>query len=84
MKTFSQFIQQLNEVRYAGDPIRIVAKYPGVDLNGKPFKKGEEITYYPRTKTIISGAEGDKAYRDFLSAAADEDVYAGRGNPYAN
>lgn len=84
MKTFNQFVKEINEARYAGDPIRIVAKYPGVDLNGKQFKKGEEITYYPRTKTIISGVEGEQAYRDFLSAAADEDAYMGRGNPYAS
>lgn len=84
MKTFNQFVQEINEARYVGDPIRIVAKYPGVDINGKPFKKGEEITYYPRTKTIISGVEGEQAYRDFLSAAADEDAYMGRGNPYAS
>lgn len=84
MKTFQQFVQELNETRYSGDPRRIIAKYPGVDSKGRSFKKGEEVTYYPRTKTIISGVEGEQAYRDFLSAAADEDVYMGRGGPYAS
>jgi hypothetical protein len=86
MKTFNEWVDlKINESsRYAGDPRRIVARYPGVDAKGKPFKKGDEVTYYPRTKTIISGSEGEQAYRDFLSAAADEDVYSGRGGPYAS
>ena len=74
----------MNESSYAGDPRRIIAKYPGVDSKGRSFKKGEEVTYYPRTKTIISGVEGEQAYRDFLSMAADEDAYNGMGGPYAS
>lgn len=84
MKKFVDFVQKMDEARYSGDPFRMKAKYPGVDKNGRPFKKGEEVTYYPRTKTIISGKEGEQEYRDFLSAAADEDAYNGTGSPYAS
>lgn len=70
--------------RYAGDPVRMKAKYAGEDMNGKAFKKGDEVTYYPRSKKMISGTEGEQAYRDFLSAAADEDAYRGVGGPYAS
>jgi len=86
MKTFNEWMKsKINESsRYAGDPRRIIAKYPGVDMNGNAFKKGDEITYYPRTKQIISGLEGEQAWREFLSMAADEDAYSGRGGPYAS
>jgi hypothetical protein len=81
---FYGFTQILESSRYAGDPVRMKAKYPGTDMNGKAFKKGDEVTYYPRSKKMISGPEGEQAYRDFLSAAADEDAYRGMGGPYAS
>jgi hypothetical protein len=86
MKKFNEWLQsKINEsTRYVGDPRRIVAKYPGVDKNGNAFKKGDEVTYYPKTKTILSGVEGEQAWREFLSMAADEDAYNGRGGPYAS
>lgn len=58
-----------------GDPYWLTAKYPGKDKNGKPFKKGEKVFYYPKTKTILTGPEAEKAAKDFDSASFDEDVY---------
>lgn len=86
MKKFGEWLRsKINESsRYSGDPRRIIAKYPGVDMNGNAFKKGDEITYYPRTKQIISGPEGEEAWINFKSMAADEDAYSGRGGPYAS
>lgn len=56
-----------------GDPYWMTAKYPGKDKNGKPFKKGEKVFYYPRTKTILTGPEAEKASREFGAMAFDED-----------
>lgn len=68
-----------DEATYSGDPKRMKAKYSGIDANGKPFKAGDMVTYFPRTKSIFSGQEGEKEYRDFLSAKGDEE-----GMPYAS
>lgn len=59
--------------RYSNDPYWLIAKYPGKDKNGKPFKKGDRVFYYPLTKTILTGEEAEKAARDFNSHAFDDD-----------
>ena len=64
---------------YSGDPRWITAKYAGVDAHGKPFKKGEEVLYFPNGKKFYTGAEAEKAWREFLSAKGDE-----MGMPYAS
>ena len=64
--------------RYKGDPIWIKAKYSGTDMNGRQFKKGEDILYYPKSpkgKNIISGEKAKHAYKEFVAAAEDEDIY---------
>jgi len=63
---------------YSGDPRWMAAKYAGVDSEGKPFKKGDEILYWPRTKKVMTGAKADQAWLDFLSAKGDEE-----GMPFA-
>ena len=55
-----------------GDPYWMVAKYPGKDQKGRPFKKGERVFYYPRTKTTLTGPEAEQASRDMESARFDE------------
>ena len=55
-----------------GDPYWMTAKYPGRDRNGKSFNKGDQVFYYPRTKTILSGEEAAQAARDFEAARFDE------------
>ena len=64
-------------MRYAKDPYRMTARYPGTDSNGVAFHKGDEVTYYPNGKRIISGEAGRQAWRDFLAAQADESFLAG-------
>ncbi|BBE16278.1 hypothetical protein AQPE_0415 [Aquipluma nitroreducens] len=44
--------------------------------------KGTIAYYWPRTQTLLCSGCGEPEYRSFLSASADEDVYAGNGNPY--
>lgn len=61
-----------------GDPYWMTAKYPGKDQDGKPFKKGDKVFYYPRTKTILTGDKAEKAAREFGAMAADEDMYGYR------
>jgi DNA-binding ferritin-like protein len=58
-----------------GDPYWMVAKYPGRDHKGNPFKKGERVFYYPKSKSILTGEDAEKASRDFDAAKFDEDVY---------
>ena len=55
-----------------GDPYWMKAKNPGKAQDGTPFKKGDDIFYYPRTKAVLVGDKADKASREFDSAADDE------------
>jgi antitoxin component YwqK of YwqJK toxin-antitoxin module len=57
------------------DPFLMKAKRAGTDKNGREFKAGEEIMYYPNGKTILSGEAKDKAWREFEAAVADERMY---------
>lgn len=59
--------------RYSGDPYWTTAKYPGTDANGLPFRKGDRVFYYPRTKTILTGDAAERASAEFDAAAFDED-----------
>ena len=73
--------------RYKDDPFWMKSKYDGVSgeqrlpvqrrlrKGGVKFKKGDEILYYQRGKVILVGKEAEQAWRDFESAAADEDFY---------
>jgi hypothetical protein len=58
---------------YKDDPRWIAAKFAGVDMNGNPFRKGQQVLYYPRTKKILTGKEADKAWREFEALSFDED-----------
>jgi hypothetical protein len=62
---------------YAGDPRQITARRDGIDKNGRAFKAGDIITWYPRDKTVLSGEAGEKAYREFAASAADEKFLGG-------
>lgn len=64
--------------RGGNDPRWLAAKRPGEDNKGRPFKKGDRILYWPSTKTIMTGVEAEKEWRDYLSNVGDEE-----GNPYA-
>ena len=46
--------------------------------------KGTSIYYWPSSREVFCTKCGEGPYRQFLSSAADEDVYNGCGNPYAH
>ena len=69
---------------YGRDPRWITAKYSGVDAKGLAFKRGDDVFYFPATRTIYAGLNADEASRRFESERADEDCYNGYGSPYAN
>ena len=64
---------------YSNDPRWMAAKYPGVDSEGKSFRKGDEILYWPSTKTVMTGATAKDAWRRFLSEKGDDE-----GSPFAS
>jgi len=70
--------------RYSNDPRQITAKFSSSCCKCKAkIPKGAEIYYWPSSREVFCAKCGDGPYRQFLSSAADEDVYNGTGNPYA-
>lgn len=61
--------------QYRDDPRWMTARYPGTDANGQPFKAGDEVFYYPRTKKFYTGEAAQQASRDFAAACFDEGGY---------
>lgn len=61
----------------AGDPFWMVAKYAGRTKDGVAFNKGDDILWFPRTKTAMIGAKAEQAWGEFQGQAEDEDTYAG-------
>ena len=49
--------------------------------NGKIIKSST-VYYWPNGRKVMCESCGEPEYRQFLSMAADEDVYNGFGNPY--
>jgi hypothetical protein len=74
-KAFRAQARGKSAARYPRDPYWMTAKYSGKDKNGKPFRAGERVFYYPLTKTVLTGAEAEAAARDFDAARFDEDGY---------
>jgi len=68
---------------YKNDPRRITAKFKSnCSKCGAKIKEGETIYYWPNGRHVMCSTCGEPEYRQFLSMAADEDVYNGCGNPY--
>jgi len=68
---------------YKDDPRSITAKFESTCSKcGVKISKGDVIYYWPKGKKVMCAACGEPEYRQFLSMAADEDVYNGCGNPY--
>jgi hypothetical protein len=57
------------------DPYWMAAKYAGKDKNGTPFRKGDQVFYYPNTKTVLAGDAAEKAAAEFQGAKDDERQY---------
>ena len=70
--------------KYFNDPRPITVRYQGSCAEcGKTLKRGSEAYYWPSDGKIYCIFCGESEYRQFLSAAADEAVYNGIGNPFA-
>jgi len=71
--------------RYTNDPRMIKAKFTSCCSKCRAkLAKGVNIYYWPSSREVFCMTCGEASYRQFLSSAADEDVYNGCGNPYAN
>ncbi len=63
-----------------GDPMWLKSKYPGIAIDGTPFKKGDDILYWPRMpkgKNVMVGKQAQKEWAEFQSNAADESFMSG-------
>jgi len=70
--------------QYKNDPRQITAKFSSSCSKCKTkLLKGSSIYYWPSSREVFCTKCGEGPYRQFLSSAADEDVYNGCGNPYA-
>lgn len=71
--------------RYTNDPRQVTAKYSSLCSRCKmKLQRGIPIYYWPLSKEVLCMSCGEEPFRQFLTSAADEEVYAGHGNPYAN
>ena len=69
---------------YSNDPRLITAKFSSTCSKCKTkIQKGTSVYYWPSSREAFCPTCGDAPYRKFLSSVADEEVYAGTGNPYA-
>jgi hypothetical protein len=69
--------------RYSKDPRQISAKFSSNCCKCKTrIPKGASIYYWPSSGEVFCSSCGDVPFRQFLSSAADEEVYSGSGNPY--
>ena len=70
--------------KYFNDPRPLTVRYTGKCAEcGTTLKKGSAAYYWPSDGKIYCLFCGESEYRQFLSAAADEEVYQGIGNPFA-
>jgi hypothetical protein len=58
---------------YGGDPRWIRAKFPGKDIKGNSFAKGEEVLYWPLTRTFMTGQDAKNAWHRFQAEKSDEE-----------
>ncbi len=70
--------------KYFNDPRPLTVRYTGKCAEcGTTLKKGTSAYYWPSDGKLYCLSCGESEYREFLSAAADEAVYLGTGNPFA-
>lgn len=60
---------------YTRDPRWITSKFAGIDANGRQFKKGDRIFFYPIGKRILTGEAAEQASREFDAARQDEEAF---------
>ena len=63
--------------RYSNDPRQMTARFPShCGESGRPIRKGEQIIYYPATKSAyLTGyaPKTEQEFRQFQSLAYEED-----------
>ena len=68
--------------RFAGDPKMTTAKFDSYCHGcGHRIETGQTIFFWPRGRNVYCLPCGEPEFRRFQSAAADEEVYHGAGNP---
>lgn len=61
---------------YRGDPYWLTARFDSTCRQcGRPIHKGDELFYFPRTKTPYCSKCGENHSRRFQAEAADEYAY---------
>lgn len=60
--------------RMKNDPKWIRANRDGKDDKGTPYKKGDEILYFPLDKSVFVGKAADYEWSEFMKSAVDEGV----------
>lgn len=64
--------------RYQNDPRSITARFASTcKLCGGEIKKGEQIAYWPRTKSVYCWTCGEEPLREAQIAMAEEDAQQG-------
>lgn len=58
--------------QYKNDPRWVRATHDGFDSKGAQFKRGDEVFFFPSTRTILSGDAAETASRSFDASAQDE------------
>jgi hypothetical protein len=70
--------------KYFNDPRPLTVRYTGKCAEcGTTLKKGTSAYYWPSDGKLYCLSCGESEYRQFLSDAADEEVYLSIGNPFA-
>lgn len=59
------------------DPRWMTAQVDGTDHHGNAIRRGDRVFYYPRTRTLLTGARAEQAARDFAAAVDDERMAGG-------
>ncbi|TDO05402.1 hypothetical protein [Sunxiuqinia elliptica] len=69
-------------MRYKDDPRQIAVRYASYCEKCQLRLHGTVAYYWPGTRTLLCSDCGEPEMRSFHSAAVDEDVYVGKGNPF--
>ena len=54
------------------NPYWTKAKFNSVDQDGNKVTKGQDILYYPASKTVLTGEKAQQAWRDYQASCFDE------------
>lgn len=70
-------------MRYKDGPRQIAVRYSNsCERRQVRLPRGTVAYYSPPTRTLLRSDCRESEFRSFLSAVADEEAYAGKGNPF--